>query len=116
MPSSILNKLDIGDLIPTSISLQIADRSISFPRGILEDVLVKINKFIFPMDFVVLDMEEDKEVPIILGRPFLAMGQALIDVREGNLTLRVNGEEVKFNIPQAMKFSSRNPRASELRC
>ena len=67
---------------------------------------MKIDKFIFPVDFVVLDIEEDREVPIILGRPFLATVQALIDVREDNLTLRVNGEEVKFNISQAMKFSS----------
>ena len=74
MPSSILNKLDIGDLTPTSISLQMADRSIAFPRGILEDVLVKIDKFIFLVEFVVLDMEEDRDVPIILGRLFLATG------------------------------------------
>ena len=67
MPSSILNKLNIGYLTLTSISLQMADRSIAFPRGILEDVLVKFDKFIFPVDFVVLDIEEDKEVPIILG-------------------------------------------------
>ena len=67
---------------------------------------MKIDKFIFPVDFVVLDIEEDREVPIILGRPFLATVQALIDVCEDNLTLRVNGEEVKFNISQAMKFSS----------
>ena len=74
MPSSILRRLNIGDLTPTSISLQMADRSIALPRGILEDVLVKVDKFIFPVDFVVLDMEEDREVPIILGRPFLATG------------------------------------------
>ena len=67
MPSSILNKLDIGDLTPTSISLQMADRSIAFSRGILEDVLVKIDKFIFPVHFVVLNMEEDREVLIIHG-------------------------------------------------
>ena len=70
---------------------------------------MKIDKFIFPVDFVVLDMEEDMGVPIILGRPFLATGQALIDVREGNLTLKVNGEEVKFDIPQAMKFPYKKP-------
>ena len=109
MPSSILNKLDIGDLTPTSISLMMTDRSVAFPRGILEGALVKVDNFIFPMDFVVLDMEEDREVPIILGRPFLAIGQALIAVCEGNLTLRVSVEEVKFNILQAMKFPSEVP-------
>ncbi|XP_062085790.1 uncharacterized protein LOC133791899 [Humulus lupulus] len=78
--------------------------SLMYPRGIIEDVLVKIDRFIFPVDFVVLDMEEDQEIMIILGRPFLATGKALIDVRDGNLTLRVNGKEVKFNISNAMKF------------
>ena len=115
MPLSILNKLNIGDLTPKSISLQMADMSIAFPRGILEDVLVKIDRFIFLVDFVILDMEEDREVSIILGRPFLATGHALIDVREGNLTLQVNGEEVKFNIPQAMKFPSEEPSCKRIK-
>ena len=66
----------------TTISLQLADRSIKYPRGIIEDVLVKVDKFIFPVDFVVLDMEEDQEVPLILGQPFLAMGRALIQKLE----------------------------------
>ena len=61
-------------------------------------MLVKVDKFIFLVDFVVLDIEEDREIPLILGRPFLSIGKALIDVRSGNLTLRVNDEEVKFNI------------------
>ncbi|XP_062114365.1 uncharacterized protein LOC133825443 [Humulus lupulus] len=69
-----------------------------------EDVILKIDKFFFPVDFVVLDMDEEQEIPIILGRPFLATGKALIDVHNGNLTLRVNGGEVKFNISNAMKF------------
>ena len=115
MPSSILNKLDIGDLTPTLISLQMADRSFAFPRGILEDILVKIAKFIFPVNFVILDIEDDREVSIILGRPFSATGHALIDVREGNLTLQVNGEEVKFNIPQAMKFPSEEPSCKRIK-
>ena len=66
--------------------MQLADRSIKYPRGIIEDVLVKVDKFIFPADFVVLDIEEDQEVPLILGRPFLATGRALIDVQKGELT------------------------------
>ncbi|KAG7995172.1 hypothetical protein I3843_01G095200 [Carya illinoinensis] len=88
----------------TTISLQLADRSIKYPRGVIEDVLVKVDKFIFPADFVVLDMKEDEDVPLILGRPLLATGRALIDVQKGELTLRVNKEEVMFNIYQAMKF------------
>ena len=88
----------------TTISLQLADQSIKYPRGIIEDVLVKVDKYIFPTDFVVLDMEQDQEVPLILGRLFLATGRALIDVQKGELTLRVNKEEIMFNIYQTMRF------------
>ena len=86
-----------------------ADRSIVYPRGVIEDLLVKVDKFIFPADFVVLDMEEDRDVPIILGRPFLATGGALIDVQKGELKLRVQDEEVVFNVFNAIKY----PRASD---
>ncbi|KAL5539346.1 hypothetical protein UlMin_042284 [Ulmus minor] len=72
MPLSIFRKLGLGEVKPTTVTLQLADRSIKHPRGIIEDVLVKVDKFIFPADFIVLDMEEDREVPLILGRPFLA--------------------------------------------
>ncbi|KAL5548894.1 hypothetical protein UlMin_004125 [Ulmus minor] len=72
MPLSIFRKLGLGEVKPTTVSLQLADRSIKHPRGIIEDVLMKVDKFIFPADFIVLDMEEDREVPLILGRPFLA--------------------------------------------
>ena len=75
-----------------------ADRSISHPRGIIEDFLVRVGKFIFLADFIVLDMEDDKNVPIILGRPFLATGKALIDVQKGELKLRVEKEEVIFHV------------------
>ena len=70
----------------------------------VEDVLVKVDKFIFPADFILVDMEIDKNTLIILGRPFLAMGRALIDVEEGNLTLRVQNEKVEFNIFKAIKM------------
>ncbi|XP_075500124.1 uncharacterized protein LOC142538709 [Primulina tabacum] len=75
MPYSCFEKLGIREVKPTTISLQLADRSIKYPRGVIEDVLVKVDKFIFSVDFVVLDMEEDREIPIILGRPFLATGK-----------------------------------------
>ncbi|XP_022855495.1 uncharacterized protein LOC111376753 [Olea europaea var. sylvestris] len=79
-----------------------ANRS-HIPKGMIEDVLVKVDKFILPVDFVVLDMEENEKIPLILGRPFLATGRALIDVQEGKLTLRVNEEHVTFNIHQVEK-------------
>ena len=75
-----------------------ADRSMTSPKGIIEYVLIKIDKFIFPVNFVVLDMEEDEKVPLILGRPFLATSQALIDVESGELTLRVGDDKVCVSI------------------
>ena len=69
----------------------------------MEDVLLKVNKFIFPTDFIVLDMKEDKEASIILGRPFLATSQALIDVQKGEFILRVQDEEVTFNMLNVMQ-------------
>ncbi|KAJ8762772.1 hypothetical protein K2173_022901 [Erythroxylum novogranatense] len=81
MPLSVLRKLGLTEPKPTTISLQLADRSITYPRGIIEDVLVKVEKFIFPMDFLVLDMEEDIDIPIILGRPFMATARTIIDVQ-----------------------------------
>ncbi|XP_027348305.1 uncharacterized protein LOC113859824 [Abrus precatorius] len=80
MPYSVFKKLGLGEPRPTRISIQLADRSIKYPRGIIEDVLVKVDKFIFPIDFVILDMDEDIDVLLILGRPFLATARAIIDV------------------------------------
>ncbi|XP_056169350.1 uncharacterized protein LOC130138655 [Syzygium oleosum] len=106
MPFSVFRKLGLGEVKATTVSLQLADRSIKYPRGIVEDVLVKVDKFIFPADFIVLDMEEDFEVPLILGRPFLATGRALIDVQQGKLILRVQDDLVSFNVFKAMKYPS----------
>ena len=103
MPLSIFKRLGLGEARPTTVTLQLADRSLKHPRGIIEDVLVKVDKFIFRADFIVLDMEEDKEIPIILGRPFLATGRAMIDVQRGELKLRVQEEEVKFNVFEAVR-------------
>ena len=72
MPLSVVQRLSLGELTPTAITLQMVDRSMAQPEGILEDVLVKVGKFVFPMDFVVMQMEEDNQVPLLLGRPFLA--------------------------------------------
>ena len=95
---SLVKILILGMLTPTTLSLQMVDRSITQPKGILEDVLVKVGKFIFPMDFVVIDMEEDKQVPLLLDMPFLATSATLIDVKQKELTLRVGIEEVQFNL------------------
>ena len=89
MPLSMFKRLRLGEPKSTTISLQLDDRSYQYPRGIIENVLVKVGKFIFPTNFVILDMEEDDTVPIILGRPFLSTGKAQINVQEGELKLRV---------------------------
>ena len=98
MPLSVAKQLSLGELIPTTITLQMADRSMVKPEGVLEDVLVTVGKFVFPVDFIILDMEEDSQVPLLLGRPFLATGAALIDMRKGVLTLRVGDEAAAFNL------------------
>ena len=85
------------------MNLQLADRSHAYPEGKNEDMLVKVDKFIFQVDFIVLDFEADKKVPIILGRPFLATGKNLIDVQKRELTMRVNDQQVTFNVLDAMK-------------
>jgi hypothetical protein len=103
MPLSVFNKLGIGEVRPTTVTLQLADRSIAYPKGKIEDILVKVDKFIFPADFLILDCEADKKVPIILGRPFLATGRTLIDVQKGELTMRVNDQQVTFNVFNSLK-------------
>ena len=103
MPLSIFKSLRLGEARLTTVTLQLADRSLKHPRGVIEDVLVKVEKFIFPADFIVLDMEEDKEIPIILGRPFLATGRAMIDVQRGELKLIVQENEVKFNVFEVVR-------------
>ena len=103
MPLSMVKRLSLGEHTPTSMTLQMADRSMVQPKGILEDVLIKVGKFIFPMDFVVMNIEEDRQVPLLLGRPFLAIGAVLIDVKKGKLTLRVGDEAVHFHLNQSLK-------------
>ncbi|GJW65621.1 reverse transcriptase domain-containing protein [Tanacetum coccineum] len=103
MPHSLFRRLGISKLKPTRMSIQLADRSIKYPIGVCENLLVKVNKFIFLVDFVILEMDEDELVPIILGQPFLATTRAVIDVHKGKLSLRVKNETVTFNIRKSMK-------------
>ncbi|XP_042033412.1 uncharacterized protein LOC121779978 [Salvia splendens] len=103
MPLSFFRKLKFGVLKPTTFTLQMADKSVKYPNGLLENVLVRVNDFIFPMDFVVLDMKEDPNVPLILGRPFLATGKALIDVTKRELTLRHGNKTVILSLLDKMK-------------
>ncbi|CAJ2666075.1 unnamed protein product [Trifolium pratense] len=109
MPLSMVRKLDCGEPKPTKMTLTLADRSITYPYGVLQDVLVKVNDLFFPADFVILDMNEDSEVPLLLGRPFLATGRALIDVELGELMLRFQNEQVTFNVFESMRHRNENP-------
>lgn len=84
--------MGLGEVKPTILKLQLIDRIYIFTKGEIETVLVKVDKFIFPTDFVILDMEEDKDVLIIMGRPFLAIGRTLIDVATGQSLARVDNK------------------------
>ncbi|XP_073049444.1 uncharacterized protein [Primulina eburnea] len=96
MPSSLYEKLGLSRMKPTRLSLQMADRSIRTPLGIVEDVELKIDKIRLLADFVVLDMGNSKNVRTIFGRPFLATAGAIIDLRQGKLTLEVDGKNVEL--------------------
>ena len=105
MPLSVVKRLSLGELTPTAITLQMEDRTMAQPEGVLEDVLIKVGKFIFPIDFVLVDVEEDTQVPLLLGIPLLATEAALIDVKNGEVTLKVGEEAVHFNLNKSLKKS-----------
>ncbi|XP_050900375.1 uncharacterized protein LOC127107138 [Lathyrus oleraceus] len=98
MPLSIYKKLGLGEVQDTRMTLQFADHSMKRPYGITTDVLVKIDKFVFPVDFVILEMPEDEEIPLILGRSFLETGRCMIDIEEGTMTLKFYDEKLKIDI------------------
>lgn len=104
-PYSMFLKLGYSGLKKTRMNIQLADRSVKYPLGICENVLVKVGKFKFPVDFVILETEEDDLVPIILGRPFLSTARAVIDVHGGKLTLRVGTNSLTFDIKDTMHLS-----------
>ncbi|XP_070020830.1 uncharacterized protein [Nicotiana sylvestris] len=104
MPLSLYKKLGLGAPKPTTVILQLADRSIAYLEGVIEDVLLKIGKFIFPADFIILDFEPDEKVPIILGKPLLATCDTIINVREGKMIMRVDNEEAVFNVYKAIQL------------
>ncbi|XP_048227241.1 uncharacterized protein LOC125369271 [Ricinus communis] len=112
MPYSMYELLDLGELKPTTMCLQFADRSIKNPRGVVEDLLVQVGKLIIPVDFVVLDMENtptrDKEQTILLGRPFMATTRTVIDVHDGKLTMTVLGETVELKVFDSLTLSPKS--------
>ena len=102
LPYSVYKQLGLGELKPTNITLSLVDRSVKIPKGIVEDVLVKVDKFYYPVDFVVLDTEPiasgPNHVPIILGRPFLATANAIINCRNGVMQLTFGNMTLELNI------------------
>nr|GEV86562.1 hypothetical protein [Tanacetum cinerariifolium] len=106
VPLSIWKKLSLPELTPTRMTLELADQTITCPKGVAEDVFVKVGKFHFPIDFVVVDFESDPRVPLILGRSFLRIDRALIYVYEEEITLRVNDKSITFNLNQTTRYSS----------
>ncbi|GJX20942.1 reverse transcriptase domain-containing protein, partial [Tanacetum coccineum] len=108
LPYSIYKQLGLEALTPTRMTLELANRSITHPMGIAEDVLVRVNGFTFLTDFVVVNFEPDPRVPIILGRPFLRTAKALIDLYEETLTLRIGKEELVYYADKSKKNKDKN--------
>ncbi|GKC49196.1 reverse transcriptase domain-containing protein [Tanacetum coccineum] len=108
IPYSLYAKLSLETLKPTKMSVRLADRSFQYPVGIVKNMLVEVGKFTFPVDFVILEMEEDIKVPLILGKPFLHTADAVIYVKQKQLNLGVGSERMVFSIDSAMKHSYSN--------
>ncbi|GKF26467.1 reverse transcriptase domain-containing protein, partial [Tanacetum coccineum] len=102
---SAWKKLLLPKLTPTRMTLELANRSVAYPKGVAEDVFMKVEKFHFLADFVVVDYDVDPQVPLILRRPFLRTARALIDVHGEELTLRVNDEAITFKVGHTLRYS-----------
>ncbi|XP_070057875.1 uncharacterized protein [Nicotiana tomentosiformis] len=114
IPLSIYRKLEkvIREIRSVPISLQLVYQTTITPEGIVEDVLVWVDNFVFPIDFIVVNMEDNKEVPIILGRPFLAMGRAILDIHDRKLMLEMGEETVTFEMNVATGVKKEKPTTS----
>ncbi|GJY46793.1 reverse transcriptase domain-containing protein [Tanacetum coccineum] len=105
MPLSVWKRLSLPELTTTHMTLELADRSITRPKGVAEDVFVKVGKFHFSADFIVVDFDADPRVPLIFGRPFLRTSRALIDVYGEEITLRFNDEAIMFNLGHRLRIN-----------
>nr|GEX79470.1 hypothetical protein [Tanacetum cinerariifolium] len=94
--TTLIRRIGLGELAPTRLIIELADRTIKRPKGITENILVGIDKFVFPVDFIILDMPEDIKVPLILRRPFLSTAHAKIDVFKKKIYLRVGDDNIVF--------------------
>lgn len=110
LPLVVYEQLGLGELKPTKVTLQLADKSVKVPKGVVEDVLIKVGEFIFPVDFVVLETEyipnPENQIPVVLGRPFLATSNALINCRNGMMKISFGNMTVDLNIFNLFKQPS----------
>ncbi|WP_284374484.1 retropepsin-like aspartic protease, partial [Algimonas porphyrae] len=104
MPYTVFQRIGVGDLKPTRMTIQLADGTSRKPMGIIEDIPVRVGRLFIPADFVVIDMKEDKHVPIILGRPFLRTAGTNINMRDGTMTMYVGNDKVQFQVEEAMRY------------
>ena len=104
MPLSMCKRIGNLKIDPTKMTLQLADRSITRPYRVVEDVLVKAHHFTFSVDFVIMDIEEDTEIPFILGRPFMLIANCVVDMGNGNLELSIDNQKITFDLFKAMKY------------
>ena len=105
IPLSMCKRIGELEILPTRMTLQLEDRSITRPYGVVEDVLVKVRQFTFPADFVIMDIEEDAKIPLILGRPFMLTTNCVVDMGKGNLEMSIDDQKVTFNLFDAVKHS-----------
>ena len=106
MPLSMCRRIGNLKVAPTKMTLQLADRSIIRPYGVVEDVLVKVRQFTFPMDFVIIDIKEDSDIPLILGRPFMLTAKCVVDIGNGNVEISVEDHKATFNLFEVIKHPS----------
>ena len=106
MPLSMCRRIGNLEIAPTRMTLQLADCLITRPYGVVEDVLVKVCHFTFIADFVIMDIEEDVEIPLILGRPFMLTAKCVVDMGNGNLEISIDDQKVTFNLFDAIKHPS----------
>jgi hypothetical protein len=104
MSKSVFDRIGVGELVPTRISLQLADRSVKYPMGQVEDLPFQVRKFYILIDFVVIEMDEDPDTRLIFGRPFLNTADTQIDVRGGKLTFEIGKEKIKFDMFKVLKY------------
>ncbi|GKC63196.1 gag-pol polyprotein [Tanacetum coccineum] len=113
MPYSTYTTLGLGDLIPTKLIVELVDKTVKRPKGIVENVLVGIDKFTFPVDFIILDIPEDFKTPLILGRPFLSTAHAIINVFKAKITLSIRNDKFFFKKARLMGNTLRKDRSHD---